>query len=197
MNSSDCITPRFKFDDSSHPQLIRFEQFYQKLRLIVSRSPSPKHRPGEPLDTTPPTQMILPAPPVPTTPPPSTNPINPQYSSSSNVTASSAAESTDEHFIQSLANEFVYGSYKSLIKSLESVAWYRETKYDLQHGYAAKRYLANSSDHQKMHVKLNNVKVTADSDGGLSLQPDPSRRCLYPVFSIEVFAPAQLSQWRC
>jgi len=40
-----------------------------------------------------------------------------------------------------------------------------------------------------MHVKLDNVRVTAKSDGGLALQPDPTRRCLYPVISIEVLLP--------
>ena len=37
-----------------------------------------------------------------------------------------------------------------------------------------------------MHVKLDEVRVTATSDGGLSFLPNPPDRCLYPVFSIEV-----------
>jgi hypothetical protein len=38
-------------------------------------------------------------------------------------------------------------------------------------------------------VKIENVRVTAKSDGGLPFQPDPARRCLYPVISIEVLPP--------
>jgi len=139
VNAAGCITPTFDFDDSSHPSLIRFDQFYQKLRLILSRNPSTstKHRQEAPLHTTPPTPIVSPLA-IPTTPPPSQNLVNPHYSSASNVTASSAAESTDEHFTQSLANIFVYGSYRSLLKSLNSIAWYRETNYKLQHEYAPK-----------------------------------------------------------
>ena len=37
-----------------------------------------------------------------------------------------------------------------------------------------------------MHVKLDEVRVTATSDGGLSFLPAPPNRCMYPVFSIEV-----------
>ena len=135
VNGSGRINPGFEFDDSSHPQLFRFEQFYQKLRVIVSRNPLSTSRPRDSPETTPPTQTTSPsAANLPTTPPPSTNPVNPQYSSTSNVTASSGAESTDEHFTQSLANEFLYGSYRSLLKSLNSIAWYSHTEYKLQHG---------------------------------------------------------------
>ena len=37
-----------------------------------------------------------------------------------------------------------------------------------------------------MHVRLQGNKVTAESDGSLSFQPDPARPCMYPIFSIEV-----------
>ena len=189
MNGSGRITPEFEFDDSSHPRLLRFEPFYQKLRVIISRNPSSASHPGETSETTPPIQTTSPSTPtVHTTPPTSTNVVDPQFSSTSYATASSAAESTDEHFTQSFANDFVDASYRSLLKSLNLIAWYRDTKYKLQHGCpAAKDYnLANFRDHQKMHVKLEEVRVTATSDGGLSLQPNPSQRCMYPVFSIEV-----------
>ena len=138
VNGSDRITPAFKFDDSAHPRLLRFEPFYQKLRVIISRNPSLTDRRGQPLDTTPPTQTTSPlAPTFPTTPPPSSNVVDPKFSSTSNATASSAAESTDEHFTQSFANDFVDASYRSLLKSLSSIAWYRDTKYELQHGCPA------------------------------------------------------------
>ena len=137
VNGSERITPDFEFDDSMYPRLIRFDEFFQKLKVIVLRNPSAVHRREESSDTTPPTQTVLPAGSVvPTTPPPrSENLINPQFSSTSNATMSSAAESTDEHFTQSLANVFVFASFKSLIKSLNSIAWYRDTRYKLQHGY--------------------------------------------------------------
>ena len=48
-----------------------------------------------------------------------------------------------------------------------------------------------------MRVKLDKVKVTAISDGGLSLQPDPAKRCTYPVFSIEVAASSPLTYSCC
>jgi len=134
LNGSRRITPEFKFVHSSHRELLWFQQFYQKLRLIMLRNPSLTYRPTETSETTPPTQTTLPsAPIVPTTPPPSTNVVNPQYSSSSDATASSKAESTDEHYTQSIANEFVYGSYQSLLESLNSISWYRGTKYELEH----------------------------------------------------------------
>lgn len=137
VNGSQRITPDFEFDDSTCPRLIRFDEFFQKLKVIVLRNPSAVPPRGESLDTTPPTQTVLPAGSViPTTPPPpSENLVNPQFSSTSNVTMSSGAESTDEHFTQSLANVFVFASFKSLIKSLNSIAWYRDTRYKLQHGY--------------------------------------------------------------
>ena len=137
VNGSERITPDFEFDDSTYPRLIRFDEFFQKLKVIVLRNPSAVHHRGESLDTTPPTQTVFPAGSViPTTPPPpSEDLINPQFSSTSNATVSSAAESTDEHFTQSLANVFVFASFKSLIKSLNSIAWYRDTRYKLQHGY--------------------------------------------------------------
>ena len=138
VNGSDRITPEFEFDESSHPRLLRFEPFYQKLRVIISRNPAPTYRPGETSQTTPPTQTTSPSSPnVQTTPPPSTNVVDPQFSSTSYATASSAAESTDEHFTQSFANDFVDASYRLLLKSLISVAWYRDTKYKLQHGCPA------------------------------------------------------------
>jgi len=37
-----------------------------------------------------------------------------------------------------------------------------------------------------MHINLLGNKITAMSDGGLSLHPDPYRSCKYPIFSIEV-----------
>ena len=46
--------------------------------------------------------------------------------------------------------------------------------------------LINFSLHQKMHLKLDAVRVTATSDGGLSFKPDPAQGCMYPVFSVEV-----------
>lgn len=134
VNDSHRITSEFKFDDAFRPRLIRFEGFYQKLRLILSRKPSSEDQQGKPVDATPPPQTVMPTTSVsPTTPPPSTNSVDPQYSSTSNVTVSSKAESTDEHFTQSLANVFIYASYQSLKKSLSSIAWYRETNYELQH----------------------------------------------------------------
>ena len=70
------------------------------------RNPSSTRRRGETSEVTPSTQTTLPsALTVPVTP--SMNVINPQYSSSSDATASSKAESTDEHYTQSAANEFV------------------------------------------------------------------------------------------
>ena len=135
VNGSGRITPEFKFLHSSHRELLWFQQFYQKLRLIMLRNPSLTHHPTETPETTPPTQTTLPSgPSVPTTPPPaSTNVVNPQYSSSSDATASSKAESMDEHYTQSIANEFVYGSYQSLLESLNSISWYRGTRYELEH----------------------------------------------------------------
>jgi len=54
-------------------------------------------------------------------------------------------------------------------------------------GVLPKWYLANCSDQQNMGMTLDNIKVTAKSDGGLSFQPNPKDQCMYPVFSIEVF----------
>ena len=133
VNGSRRITPEFEFDDSSHHKLLRFEAFYEMFALLLSRKPDATYRPGdETSEATPPTQTTFPsAANVSTTPPPSTNVIDPQYSSTSNATASSKAESTDEHYTHSLANEFVGASYRSLLKSLNSIAWYRDTKYKL------------------------------------------------------------------
>ena len=134
VNGSRRITPEFKFVHSSHRKLLWFHQFYQKLRFILSRNPSSIYRPGEPSEIAPPPQTTSQSSPtIPTTPPPSSTVINPQYSSSSNATASSKAESKDEPFTHSLANQFVYGSYESLSESLNSIAWYRDTKYELLH----------------------------------------------------------------
>jgi len=133
VNGSERVIPEFEFDDSLHPGLLRFEPFYQKLRVIISRKPSSVYRPRETSETTPPTQTTTPT--VQTTLPLSMNVVDPQFSSTSHATASSAAESTDEHFTQSFANDFVDASYRSLLKSLNSIAWYRDTKYKLQHGY--------------------------------------------------------------
>ena len=46
--------------------------------------------------------------------------------------------------------------------------------------------LINLRDQQKTQVTLEGVRVTAKSDGGLSLQPDPDYQRTHPVFSIEV-----------
>ena len=50
----------------------------------------------------------------------------------------------------------------------------------------------NCCAHQKMRISLGGVRVTAESDGGFSLQPNPALRCMYPVFSIEVLLPHEL-----
>jgi len=131
VNASHRITPEFKFVHSSHRKLLWFHQFYQKLRFILSRNAT--YRPGEPSEIAPPQTTSQSSPTIPTTPPPLTNVVNPQYSSSSNATASSKAESKDEPFTHSLANQFVYGSYESLSELLNSIAWYRDTKYELLH----------------------------------------------------------------
>jgi hypothetical protein len=188
INNSHRITPEFNFDATSHPLLSRFDQFYEQLSLILTCDSSPNQgRKKPPLNPSSRTQIVLPSSTVaPTTPPQSTNAINPQYSSGSSASASSQAEEKDEHYTQSFATEFVYESYKLLLKWLQPIAWYRETKYKLRHPYAAWYYLVNCSAHQKMHVRLQGNKVTAESDGGISFQPDPSLPCMFPVFSIEV-----------
>ena len=49
---------------------------------------------------------------------------------------------------------------------------------------------------QKMKFDLKIVKITACSDDGLSLQPNPNNSRLHPVFLIEVFL-LRLSQSKC
>ena len=138
VNNSDRITPQYNFYPSPDHPLMHFGDFYEQLSLILTRDQPPNHGSRErPLNTNSRTQIVLPS--SPTTPPPSPTPINPQYSSGSSATASSAAEEKDEHYTHSFANAFVYASQQSLRNWLESFAWYRDTQYKLRRSYAAQR----------------------------------------------------------
>ena len=136
VNGSKTITPEFELNVSHTPTLLRFELFYIRLSFLLSVE-NPQMQPStELLCTTPPTQTTLPAS-VMETPPPSTNPVDPQYSSTSNTTSSSNAtsasgESKDEHSSDSCVNDFVNATFGLLRKSLEQMAWYKGTKYRLR-----------------------------------------------------------------
>ena len=185
INGSKKLTPGFEFDDSQAPILIHFKSFYETLGYLLS-SENPQMQPStEHLYTTPPTQTTLPTS-VMETPPPSTNPIEPRYSSTSNATSASG-ESKDEYCSDSCANDFVRATSYLLANSLKQMAWYKGTHNRLQHKCLPPGYQANFRTRQKMEFELNKVKVTAWSDGGLSLQPNPYSSRLHPVFSIEVY----------
>ena len=136
VNRSKTITPAFEFNVSHTPTLLRFELFYNRLSCLLSLE-NPQMQPStERLYTTPPLQTTLPAS-VMETPPPSSNPVDPQYSSTSNTTSSSYAtsastESKDEHSSESCANDFVNATFGLLRKSLEQIAWYKGTTYRIR-----------------------------------------------------------------
>ena len=130
INGSKKITPEFRFDASQVPALLAFKFFYRRLRYLLSFEKPEIQTSAEPFYTTPPTQTTVPAS-VFETPPPSTNPINPQYSSSSNATSASA-ESKDEAASDSCANDFVHATFDLLEDSLDQMAWYKGTKYAFQ-----------------------------------------------------------------
>ena len=137
VNGSHRITPEYKFDDSCHPQLVRFDQFYQKLRAIISRNPSSIYPPAETPETTPPTQTTPPSVLlIPTTPPPSTNVIDPQYSSLECHSLFGCRVDGRTFYPVFCQRVCVW-----LVKSLNSIAWYRDTKYELQHGWPAPKDL--------------------------------------------------------
>jgi len=136
VNGSKTITPEFEFDECQTPALIPFIHFYDRLGYLLSVE-NPRMQPStEPSYTTPPTQTTSPKLAM-ATPPLSANPIDPQYSSSSNTTSSSNAtsasgESKDEDSSDSCANDFVNATFGLLKSSLQQMAWYKETKYRLR-----------------------------------------------------------------
>ena len=177
VNGSKTITPEFEFDVSQVPTLIHFTFFYRRLDYLLSYE-NPQMQPlAEPLHTT---------------PPPSTNPVDPQYSSTSNMTSSSnatsaSAESKDEESSDSCVNDFIHATFEILRKSLKQMAWYKGTKQKLQEKCLSSGTGLTLRTKQKMEFELKKVMVTAWSDGGLALQPNPWSSRLHPVFPIEVF----------
>ena len=138
VNNSERITPEFGFTASSHPALIHFGPFYQKLRLVLSRDAAPDQirRETSPGSTPPPQLASPPSATDPSTPPPSANPVDPQYSSGSFATASSGVESKEESVTDAFTNAFLSGCYFSFPDSLRRVSWFHETEYTLEHEYA-------------------------------------------------------------
>jgi len=191
VNGSKTITPPFKFAVSQAPSLAFFKTFYERLDTLLSLENPPKQPSAENLHTTPPTQTALPTA-VFATPPPSTNPVDPQYSSTSDATSASyvtsaSGESKDEHSTDSFANDFVCATLNLLEEPLEQMAWYGARGSKLKAMCLPQCYRANFRGKQKMVFKSGKVEITAWSDGGLSLQPIPGRSGFHPVFPIEVF----------
>ena len=139
MNGSKTITPEFEFNVSQAPLLVLFTSFYQRFNYLLSLE-NPQNRPmPEPFDTTPPSQRTIPSA-VMNTPPPSTNPVDPQYSSASNTTSASyttsaSGESKDEESPDSCVNDFVQATFLLLKSSLDHMAWYKGTNNRLQQTY--------------------------------------------------------------
>jgi hypothetical protein len=199
VNNKNKITTDFDFDIFSHPSLFRFEKFYTSLNNTIRRDlpleiPGPK-TPSPTTSPPPPTPVAVNIPSADkpdteqaTTPPlQTTNPVDPQYSS----TSTSSNESKPELDTQALATDFLDSILRTLKRPLQQHAWYHSKDTSLQFT----SYLPYPPRH---FLTLVTKKCTSSSLADTSPQSvmaeSPSSRkgtvMLASLFSVSKFTPS-------
>jgi hypothetical protein len=169
VNNSNSVTPEFEFKVSDHPSIWPFfAKFYDDFTQVLSRD--------IPLTATSP---------IVTPPLQTTFPSNLQHSSPSTASTSSR-ESKAELYTQTSANDFLWGTLKVANNRLEELAWYHDSSYRLKTAFYSLGTQLIISMEQKMKIQLGSKRVTARSDGGISLHLNPASSCSYPVLCLEV-----------